>query len=73
VVIFYIQAMFLRTGCEDREYRFAEVFFVFCFFSFFFCGRKFGIWGQNIFIQIRLKKQMDNLPLIFLIFSQVLE
>jgi len=49
---------FLRTGCEDREYSFAEGFV--CFFSSFFCGKKFVIWGKNIFSQIRLKKQMGH-------------
>jgi len=30
----------------------------FFFFSFLVCGKKFVILGQNIFFQIRLKKQM---------------
>jgi len=38
-----------------------------------FCGKKFVIWGQNIFFQIRLKKQMGHPGLLFLIFWQVLE
>jgi len=51
---------FLRTGSEDREYSFAEV----CFFFFFF-AEKNVIWGQNIFFQIRLKKQMAPRPSFF--------
>jgi len=42
--------------------------FVFDFFSFFFGPKKFVIWGQNIFFQIRLKKQMGHHGLLFLIF-----
>jgi len=57
---------FLRTGCEDREYNFAEVF------NLFFCGKKFVIWGQNIISQIRFKKK-EHPGLLFFIFWQVLE
>jgi len=45
----------------------------FFFLIFFFCGKKFVLWGQNIFFQIRLKKQMGHPGLLFLIFWQVLE
>jgi len=65
-IIYLTKYLFLRTGCEDREYNFAEVFL------FFFCGKKFVIWGQNKFLQIRLK--IKGQPgLLFWIFWQVLE
>jgi len=35
------------------------------FADFFFCGKKFDIWGQNIFFQICLKKQRTPWPSFF--------
>jgi len=62
-----ISHLFLRTGCQDREYRFAEVFFCFCFFL-----TKTFIFLARYFLKICLKNLMGHV-LNFPIFLQVFE
>jgi len=63
---------FLRTGCQDREYSFAEVFF-FSFFFFFFLTKKFVFYAGFFFSNLRLKNLMGHDVLNFPIFLQVIE
>jgi len=56
---------FLWTGCQDREYSFAQGLFLFYFFYFIFgFAEKFGFLG-SIFFKIRLKKLIDTLAFFF--------
>jgi len=67
---------FLRTGCEDREYSFAEVFLIFLIFLIFFFLSSFAekslLSGVKIFFRDYSKKK-GHPGLLFLIFWQVLE
>jgi len=63
--------MFLRTGCQAREYSFSEVFFF--FFLFFLSDNKVYFLAQRFFFNIRLKNLMGHTVLNFLIFLQVFE
>jgi len=48
---------FLRTGCQDREYCFAEVFFL--FFSYFCFADISLFFGGNFFLLFVSKNQWD--------------
>jgi len=65
---------FLRTGSQDREYSFAEVFCFFSFFCFFFFPiKKFALYAGFFFSTIHLKNLMGHDVLNFSIFVQVFE
>jgi len=48
------------TGSIALQKFFSSFFFF--FLSFLFCGKKFVIWGQNIFFKICLKKNGTSWP-----------
>jgi len=58
---------FLRTGCQDREYSFADVFLVFwVFFAIFF-------FFARLFLKIRLKNLTGHDVLDFPVFLHLFE